>query len=231
MKDFYTLCFVLLICSLFGSCNEIFSPDISFTNIEVLAPADSLYTSRNDLTFWWEEDSDVESVRLRIWEIDQSNRIPLSDSSLFGKKADITLDPNRLYEWEIRGENEGSESPWTQGWLLIDQEAPEKAAALSLNGDTLTSPGPDTLRWQSNDLAIPGVMQQFGVHDSVYISARDDSTRFVFQHYFELGTPKFWPIRNGNTPLLGPGRFYWKVISRDRAGNRNSSQVFHFDVL
>jgi len=221
-----------LLFSLFLSgCDEIFSPDISLNQIEVIAPADSLYTSREDINFWWEEDSDVESFRLRIWEIDQLNRLPVLDSSLSNNRNTLQVNPNRQYWWEVRGENEGSESLWTEGSLVIDTEAPQKAAALSLNGDSLNQAGPDTLLWRSQDLSIPGANRQFPVSDSVYLSARDDSSRFVFSAFWEAGEAKLWPIRNPDVPLSGPGRFYWKVVTFDKAGNRQSSDVFHFDIL
>lgn len=210
-------------------CSEIISPDISGEAITVNSPADSLYTSDQVISLWWEQNDDIENYNLRITTGPAGNLTLLVDTLMVANNVAYSLEADARYDWQVRGVNEGTETPWVARTFVIDQTSPDKATALNLNGDTLSGAASDTLRWQSLDLPIDGL--RFPTTDSLVIFRKNDSTQVGAMLFFDEADSRELPVTASSpSPLNGIGTYWWKVVSFDRAGNRNESGFFKFEV-
>lgn len=212
-------------------CQEIFSTDITGREVSVNGPADSLFTSDELVQFWWEADPDIEKYELQLASPDFNTGILVFDTLLLDNVTNIWFDPDWAYTWRLRGVNEGSESDWTTGTFFVDQTAPNKATALSMDGDTLAIGATDTLRWQARDLPLNDMAAAFEVRDSLYVSRVNDSTEFVIQLANALGDAQARLIGGADIPTSDPGDYWWRVVTIDRAGNRAESALFHYYIL
>lgn len=212
-----------------GSCSEILSPDIQLHTIAINSPSDSLYTSNNKVFFWWENDPDIEQYEFRITYFDNGNLILLLDSVTLDNKIEVDFAQEGIFDWQVRGVNEGSETNWIKQSLLIDRTAPDRATALAFDGDTLYAGLNDSLSWYSSDFQLNGIT--FPVQDSLLLYRKNDSITIASRVFFSEGSHrKFGISANSPSPLNGPGVYYWRIVSIDRANNRQTSNQFHFVV-
>ncbi|MEM7036793.1 MAG: hypothetical protein AAF570_07435 [Bacteroidota bacterium] len=223
---------IAMMCALllaYSSCTEIISPDISGETLTILSPVDSLHTDDTDISFWWELSEDVEQYQLRLTSGNTGNISLLLDTLMTANAVVFTLDPDHVYNWQLRGKNEGSETVWETGTFILDQTSPDKATALRMNGDTLNTGATDTIQWQSVDFPIDNLA--LPVRDSLILYRKNDSTTVGARIFFGEYEARELPITSTSpTPLNGAGTYYWKVVSTDRAGNRNESAQFKFTV-
>ncbi|MHC1705778.1 MAG: hypothetical protein AB9846_17890 [Tenuifilaceae bacterium] len=101
------------------ACDEIFEDDISDATIEIIAPRDSLVTTKTTLTFWWNELGEANSYKLQIvsTSFDTILSIPV-DTMLSTNKFEVTLNPGR-YGWRIKAINSATETEWFAQKLTI----------------------------------------------------------------------------------------------------------------
>ncbi len=209
------------------SCSEFFSKDVTAVTLEINSPKDSLFTTYSDISFWWEEDDQVENYRFQLVTPNFDNPFLLLDTLM----EESTLYMNLLegvYTWRLRAENEGSESSYQRRFLVIDQTAPTAARATYPQvGDTLSF-GTDPLRlqWISEDAQVDGF--QFGVRDSVYFYENTQGTLSLKGRYLTSQKEvNFTGELGGFTP--GEAQDYtWQVKTFDQAGNERLSPPFQF---
>jgi hypothetical protein len=226
-----TLLFTFLF-SLFTSlvgCTEILSPDITTHTLTLNSPNDSLYTAASTLTFWWEKDPDIEHYQLRITTQTSGSLTLIQDTTLVANTYSHAFTQDNAYTWQVRGVNEGSETDWHTGTLYIDQTTPDKATATHMHGDTLQSGNTATLEWYSTDYPLAGTT--YPVKDSLYLYRKNDSTEIAAKWYYNTIDPRTLAITATTpSPMNGPGTYYWRIITIDQAGNRQSSDQFRFTV-
>jgi hypothetical protein len=223
------LAMAMAIALLSASCSEILSPDISNTTITVNSPVDSLYTAETAISFWWEKDTDIEQYQLRITTAGSGNVTLLADTTLAANTVSYTFSQDNAYRWQLRGVNEGSETAWQEGLFFTDYTSPDKATALHLDGDTIATGATDSLQWYSVDYPIAGVT--YPVADSLLLYRKNDSVTVGARYYFGIQAARSIAISaTAPTPLNGPGKYYWKVVTIDNAGNRKQSDQFQFVV-
>lgn len=103
------------------SCGKDFiAKDIKNDVVRVLAPANNLITTSNQITFWWEEVNGADKYNIQIVKPDFAtiNTI-IADTNVAGTKFTKTLTPGK-YQWRIRAFNAGSNTPYTLFDLTID---------------------------------------------------------------------------------------------------------------
>lgn len=212
-----------------ASCSEILSPDIAHKALILHSPADSLYTSANPVTFWWEKDPDIEQYEFRITHLTSGSLTLVLDTAFVAHTYTHTFTQDHVYQWQVRGKNEGSETPWHIRTLYLDRTQPDKATATHMHGDTLHPGTTQSLLWYSTDYPLGGTT--YPVADSLYLYRKHDSTTIGARWYFAPTDVKSLPITaTSPTPLNGPGTYYWRIITIDHAGNRRASDQFHFVV-
>jgi hypothetical protein len=213
----------------FASCSEFLSPDITNKVIVLNSPADSLYTASN-INFWWEKDTDIAQYQLRVTTATAGNLLLRVDTTLVTNTISYNFAQDAAYQWQLRGVNEGSVTAWTQRTFIIDRTAPDKATASQLDGDTIATGTTAFMQWYSTDLPIDGIT--YPVSDSLILYRKNDSITIGSRLYFSASAPRSLPITaTSPAPLNGPGTYYWRVVTMDRAGNRKTSDQFQFTVL
>lgn len=113
--------FYILLILLVSACDEIFEQDITNAKIEIMAPRDSLVTTKTTLTFWWNELTDANSYRLQIvsTSFDTILSLPV-DTTLTTNKFEVSLNPGR-YGWRVKALNSATETAWfTQKLTILD---------------------------------------------------------------------------------------------------------------
>ena len=224
----YTLWLFFLVCAM--GCHEIFSPDIEGRVLDTYSPADSLFSAVGEVSFWWEDDGDVEAYALEVTRGPSGNRLLMVDTLLAVNSISYLFEEEDLYTWQVRGENAGSDSEWSGGTFYLDLTPPEKALALSFEDDTLGAGLSGTLTWSSLDLPLAG--QRFPTTDSLRIYRRNDSLTLGARYFFDESAPREFDLSpTSPLPFNGPGTYHWQVISFDRAGNRSSSDLFRITLL
>jgi hypothetical protein len=207
-------------------CSEILSADISQDSVVVLGPSDSIFTQTPSVLFWWEENRDIEKYRFQVANPTFDNPVTLADTTVIAQMLTMSLEPGQNI-WRIKGVNEGSETVYIIRVLFVDQSAPDKATATHLDGDTIAVGDADSLRWTSRDQPIEGI--RYPVADSVYLSLVNDSTRYQEGALVNFGESRAYPAEDGGG-LLASGKYWWYLVTVDKAGNTRRSNTFSFVV-
>lgn len=223
------LILLALACLLGAGCTEIFSPDIGNQSIQLNSPADSLYSSETEVSFWWEQDSDIESYALRITQGNAGNLSLLVDTTLTTNAIEYSFTDEGIYQWQVQGVNNGSETAWSDRSFILDFTLPEKALALTYLDDTLLPGDTDALQWSSLDLPIDGTL--FPTTDSIRLYRRNDSTSIGARYFFDEDDARSLDF-NATSPLPfnGSGTYHWQVVTFDRAGNEKLSDFFKITI-
>ena len=207
-------------------CSEILSADISQDSVVVLGPADSTFTQSASVLLWWEENRDIEQYRLQVANPTFDAPSQLIDTTLIAQTLTLSLEPGQN-TWRIKGVNEGSETEFVTRVVFVDQSDPDKATATHLDGDTIAVGDPDSLRWTSRDQPIEGI--RYPVADSVFLSLVNDSTRFQDGVLLDFGQGGTHPAED-DAGLLASGKYWWYVVTMDKAGNTRKSNLFSFVI-
>ena len=103
----------MLVCSLL-CCEEIaFVPDISESNVVIIAPSENAALVASPIRFTWEAITDADGHRVQIVRPDFENAEQLIlDSLVTGTAITQTLAVGS-YQWRIRAENSGFNTPYT----------------------------------------------------------------------------------------------------------------------
>jgi len=111
---------LIMLATVFFACEDIIEKDISKDRITLMAPADNLTTIQLTHTFWWDWLEDAEQYNIQIVEGSFSSvtRFVL-DSTVSENKFTYTLTPGN-FEWRVRGENNGGNTPYTTFNFKID---------------------------------------------------------------------------------------------------------------
>lgn len=109
------------ILSLFSGCRKDFIvEDIKGKTIVVNAPANNLVTTKNLVTFWWEELYGAEKYVLQVVEPDFANtRELVLDTTLEKNKFNFYLQPGN-YQWRIKAVNAGHSTAYQIFNIKVD---------------------------------------------------------------------------------------------------------------
>lgn len=116
-----TLIYIFLLFGFITSCKKDFIvEDIKDKTLIVRAPADSLVTSVNSITFWWESLSGAEKYNLQIVKPNFGAIAQLvADTNVTGDKITLSLNPGK-YQWRIKAFNNGGSTAYQTFNLTID---------------------------------------------------------------------------------------------------------------
>ena len=113
---------ILLLLSFLTSCEEIIEvEDISNSTVIVLAPTNAATLVITDINFSWEAVEDAERYKLQIAtpNFESANQIAL-DTTITATSFNQTLELGN-YEWRVRGENSGYQTPYTIQSFSIEE--------------------------------------------------------------------------------------------------------------
>ncbi|WP_273565429.1 hypothetical protein [Maribacter halichondriae] len=174
---------------------------------------------QSTITFQWEASENTDSYEVNIKNL-ESNETIKTDSNV--NDVEITLDHNTPYEWFVISKKEGSEAqPESAKWKFynagagVENYAPFPADAIApTRGQTIGTTTSVDLQWEGNDVDndIEGFEVFFGTNDNPTTS---------------LGTT---PQSSMNANVNSGQTYYWRVTTKDKAGNSAQSEVFDFRV-
>lgn len=213
--------FVLLCCN---ACSEFISPNVKDEKLIVNSPKDSLFSSQNRVTFWWENNTKAENYHIQIASPDISNPLNVIDTLTLDKTYIHTFEEGR-YEWRIRIENNGSQSAYQKRTFVIDNTPPITPNILSpLDSTYIDANTAFSLEWESLDYPIQDI--SYPTKDSVYLYRVLGTELYpVSRHFIDFNQSKTWEISS----YLNPNKAYvWKVKAFDKSGNGKEGNEYRF---
>lgn len=104
------------------ACSDIIEvPDISFKSVNVLAPIDGAIVTTTNVIFSWEPVEDAKQYHIQIATPNFANAVQVvKDSTLTGSNYTTILDAN-TYEWQVRAENSGYQTPYTTQNFTVEE--------------------------------------------------------------------------------------------------------------
>jgi len=175
--------------------------------------------SESSITFQWETSANTDTYELNVKNLNTGN-VFKANANL--NQIPITLNSNTPYEWFVVSKsNNSNETSTSDVWKFYNagagvlNYAPFPADVISPKmGESLAATTSVNLQWQGNDVDndIAEFEILFGTttQPSANIGATAQSTLSV-------------TVASGQ-------RYYWRVITRDNAGNTSQSEIFEFRV-
>jgi hypothetical protein len=113
-----------------GRCSSFFEEDLNHYRIKILAPADSLYTSGQDITFWWNYVNGATKYEFQLVypQFDAVTRL-IKDTVITGNSIISDLEPG-TYQWRVRGLNETSSTCFSVHTLFVVEPLSYQGAIL-----------------------------------------------------------------------------------------------------
>jgi hypothetical protein len=194
-------------------CQLITEPDLSNSEVYLLAPKDSLVTTNGTHTLWWEHVSDAELYNVQVvspgWnEIEYL----IADTNLSGNKFNISLPPGE-YDWGVSAYNSSSATAYSVAHLKIDTSS-------SLVGQLVVLKSPEN-NSSTNKLTITFEWYELDAADSYIFDIRIDNWQ----------GPGYVPqqVTSGTstTVELSEGVYEWGV----KGFNDNSSTAYSTRLL
>jgi hypothetical protein len=142
----------VLLFFLFLGCDDIFEVDLTKQKVKLIAPGDSLVTTYNTQTFYWEDLKGATSYNLIVVspsfrQIEQL----VADTNVLGHKFTLNLSPGK-YEWKVIAKNGSSKTDSFFIWRVqIDTTSnlSNQNVSLILPANGIASKGKGlTFRWQ-----------------------------------------------------------------------------------
>ncbi len=157
---------ILLLCLALVSvsCNDIFEKDISSLKVNLVAPGDSVSSGTTLVSFRWDA-IDVNSFyRLQISSPNFASPVRfVLDTLVTATKFDYELSQG-AYEWQVRGENNSSQTAYSRRTLTIDSitDLSKQEIVLTSPADKIfTGDSSITFTWNKSDLATTYSIQVF----------------------------------------------------------------------
>ncbi|TDQ21833.1 hypothetical protein [Tenacibaculum caenipelagi] len=112
------LLLVLIIAS--SSCEAIFVENISDKKIVVISPSEGTELNNSEVTFSWNEVSDVDVYHLKIITPNFNNATKIVLDTIVTETLITKNLDSGSYEWSVRGENSGYETQETISSFIIN---------------------------------------------------------------------------------------------------------------
>ena len=182
------------------------SADLSQQVVVLLSPADNYATNNTNLTLKWETIYNADEYRLQIGSPDINTIIV--DVTQLGDTFKYTFTEGD-YQWQVRAQNSGSNSPYTTRSFTVDLTAPTAPNLLSPTDGSIEISPTVTLLWSRDATALG---------DSLFVLDLDSALISIAFPFFTTDTTYNYSGISGDTLL-------WKVQSVDQAGNGSSYSV------
>lgn len=177
--------------------------------------------SRNQpltVNFDWEKVSTADIYQLQVAKDSLFKELVLNDSSSIYPSGYITgLTNSTTYYWHVRAKNSAGLSPWSDVWNFTTMPALAASPVLSLPKDSSTG-NPLTLKflWKAT----------LNTDHYRLIVSEDDKFSIITSHDSTL-TDTLKEVKD----LKEGMKYYWKVCSRNSAGDGPFSESWNFTTL
>ncbi|MBN1339749.1 MAG: hypothetical protein JXA03_10525 [Bacteroidales bacterium] len=178
--------------------------DISGEIVQLLSPADHDTTAQTQQLFQWQELYNADDYNFQLYY--SSTKI-LSQVAEAGQMTATLSAGNGAYRWEVRGQNDFSNTAYYGRDIFLDTTPPAAPVPeMPLNGEVLAD-SLITFQWTRE-----GASGGSSIKDSLYIYS-DQQMLNIIRNLFLAQT--------AYQDSLGPGTFYWRLRSIDKAGNKS----------
>lgn len=175
--------------------------------------------TQSTITFQWQASSNTDNYEVNVTNLNTSTTSTTSSNT---NEASITLDRNTPYSWFVVSKSENTDATAeSDTWRFYNQGegainyAPFPARAVSpTSGQTVSNSNTINLEWEGKDV---------------------DNDLVEFEVFFGTSNPPTASLgitsqRTTNTSINSGQIYYWRVISKDNAGNTSQSEIFDFKV-
>ena len=189
---------------------------VSDRKIILNSPPDDHYTNEDTLIFWWGMAEGIDEYRFQLVSPSFSNiSFLMADTVVSRDKVRWHL-PEGRYEWRVRGERGSDHTEYSRRSLTVDRTAPSLPSLVSPADQDTTWADSLLLQWSSADNTA-------GWTDSVLVYSEDPDSLPLAPWHRAVVSGTYYNL-SANASLDSTGmRYYWRIISRDRAGNRSAS--------
>lgn len=226
MKSKLFILYVVLSCSfllLLISCSEIIEPDLEGTEVELLAPADSVMMTTQTQLFWWEELEkivDVYNIQIVSPSFDSIVTLIADEDITDSDKFEITLAPG-IYEWTVIARNSNSQSQSEIRRLIITDDGSQNLANQTL---TLVAPLDGGITNETELTFLWGSLSE--AEDYTIQVASPDFSNSTFFVLNERTTDDFYTASS-----LAEGTYQWRVRAENSSTvSPYSSRSFEIDL-
>lgn len=204
------------------------SSTVSPSSATLVFPDDNLECTEgtvvNDLestvTFQWQTSANTDSYEVSLRNLNTNTSGNVSSNT---NQINITLERGVPYEWFVTSKVSGSsQTAKSDTWKFYNQGpgaqnyAPFPASAVNpMQGQSVNAATGVTLEWEGND--VDNDIAEFEIF---FGTNADPST--------SIGTTTQSSM---NADISSGQTYYWRVITKDNAGNTSQSVVFDFKVL
>ncbi len=114
---------ILLLLTMFVSCEDFFEKDLSGSELLLLSPPDNYATSESDIIFWWDYLNGAFDYQVQIAcpDFNQPEKLIL-DTILIENKFEVKLDTGS-YQWRVRGMNGSSVTSFSTRNIVINNSS------------------------------------------------------------------------------------------------------------
>ncbi len=175
--------------------------------------------TQSSILFQWQNAANATSYEVKLTNLNTSTSTTMSTNT---NEVSITIDRNTPFEWYVVSISSGTtETAESETWRFYNQGegvlnyAPFPAMVESpTRGQTITSAGSVNLEWQGND--VDNDLVEFEV---------------LFGNTSNPTTSVATTAQSSTVVSISAGQtYYWRVISKDSAGNTSLSEIFNFKV-
>ncbi|RYD54583.1 MAG: hypothetical protein EOP56_18840 [Sphingobacteriales bacterium] len=178
-------------------------------NFTVDYPLDQTYSGKTVLAFSWQSYPFADIYEYALLD---SNNVPIKSKKTSGISITDTIAEGK-YNWRVRGINSGNNTTTlfsiTRSFY-IDITSPSFS----------TNPEPIDLSSVSNPITLSWLHANDIYADSIIIASDSNFTNTIQRHYIVGSSIALQPLTIGNT-------YFWKIKSRDKAGNWSAFSPFY----
>lgn len=192
------------------------SNDISAIIPQIITPEFGDTTNKTLFYFKWNSVPYAVDYRYELWKGKVGNGIKICSIILDTNIFHYTIPVEGYYEWQVRGQNNSSNTPFSISTLFCDTTRPTQALLVSPPNYSVYA---DTIiDFQWTRINIPG-------------STEYDSLILYSDSLMHSKAGAFKVLNKTISKVLLNGNYWWKIKSYDKAGNEgNSSSLFRFTV-
>ncbi len=163
MRKIYYILWVSLVLI---SCEALLiEPDLSSSNVTVLAPLNNTVVESNNVNFNWDAVTDATKYQLQVAQPDFVNASQLLVDSIMPETSyNLTLEPNE-YQWRVKAMNENSETVYSTVNFTVQPEVFEEDISeqtlvlIAPSNDSILEVNPIVFTWEEIEFAESYILQ------------------------------------------------------------------------
>ncbi|MCD4665383.1 MAG: hypothetical protein K8R68_08930, partial [Bacteroidales bacterium] len=181
--------------------------------IQLLAPPNFDTTNNTEIQFKWALLYNATDYNFQLYF--QNDKL-LTTNLIYDTISLDLSEGDGSYSWEVRGQNEFSNTAYSNRSLFIDTTPPNKPNLILPAFNAVLPDSIVNFQWDR------GNNSGSSIRDSLYVSTDLLMSNIVRSVYL---------LNSNYSDSLGPGEYFWRVRSIDKAGNKSLySNIRNFTI-